>query len=131
MDWCQSWSYGAACFCIFGINLYCLVFITRSQSVLCSNRRQGGGFWKKGQQGSLTTYADEVLAKKKNKSVSIRNHLFLIFQFKLNNYLINEMQVLGTVLLKHLMLYWYCFTMYCLLCFRQPRVNWRFWKTSR
>ncbi|XP_045201118.2 zinc finger B-box domain-containing protein 1-like isoform X2 [Mercenaria mercenaria] len=30
--------------------------------------RQGGGFWKTGQQGKLNNYAEEVLAKKKSKS---------------------------------------------------------------
>lgn len=60
--------------------------------IIC--RRQGGGFWKSGQQGTLTTYAEEVLAKKKNKNVSSRDnitwnffvkqtvvHLFPTFQF--------------------------------------------------
>ncbi|XP_052216731.1 zinc finger B-box domain-containing protein 1-like [Dreissena polymorpha] len=40
--------------------------------------RQGGGFWKSGQQGSLTTYAEEVLARKKSKSAPTKGKIKIL-----------------------------------------------------
>ncbi|KAL4219963.1 hypothetical protein ACF0H5_020374 [Mactra antiquata] len=40
--------------------------------------RQGGGFWKSGQHGTLNNYAEEVLAKKKSKSGSSKNKVKIL-----------------------------------------------------
>ncbi|XP_060600348.1 zinc finger B-box domain-containing protein 1-like [Ruditapes philippinarum] len=40
--------------------------------------RQGGGFWKKGQTGTLNNYAEEVLSKKKNKSASSKGKVKIL-----------------------------------------------------
>ncbi|WAR28648.1 ZBBX-like protein [Mya arenaria] len=40
--------------------------------------RQGGGFWSRGQQGNLTTYADEVIKKNKNKSAPTKGKIKIL-----------------------------------------------------